>query len=302
MPQIVTPQLRSTNWTRTKTSVVDNTEMQSRVADRLAAWQVSTVETRETNSSTLVFGHRQQQPVVVKILKSANDEWFSGSVLDSFGGQAVVRVLDYSDGALLLEHLRPGRTLAETRLADDEATAIIAGVIWRMTPGFTPATAPLIETFASAFERHQGAGPDQVPRALIEAAHSTYVRLCASQTSTRLLHGDLHHHNILFDDQHGWVAIDPKGVVGELAYEAGAALRNPAERPELFTAPHTILMRSEHFASVLNLVQQRVLGWAFAQAVLAALSELEDDRLMSAGRGWIALASAIRPMLEGADF
>jgi streptomycin 6-kinase len=36
-----------------------------------------------------------------------------------------------------------------------------------------------------------------------------------SQRSTRLLHGDLHRHNVLSDDARGSVAIDPKGVVGE---------------------------------------------------------------------------------------
>ena len=61
----------------------------------------------------------------------------------------------------------------------------------------------------------------------VERAQRLYVGLCASQTSTRLLHGDLHHYNILRDGDRGWVAIDPKGVVGEVEYEIGAALRNP---------------------------------------------------------------------------
>ena len=42
-----------------------------------------------------------------------------------------------------------------------------------------------------------------------------------------LLHGDLQHYNVLLDKDRGWVAIDPKGVVGELEYEVGALLRNP---------------------------------------------------------------------------
>jgi streptomycin 6-kinase len=34
-----------------------------------------------------------------------------------------------------------------------------------------------------------------------------------------LLHADLHHHNILAAERHPWLAIDPKGVIGDAAYE-----------------------------------------------------------------------------------
>jgi streptomycin 6-kinase len=64
-------------------------------------------------------------------------------------------------------------------------------------------------------------------------------------------------------------AIDPKGVVGELAYETGAALRNPCDRPELFAAPATIPRQVDCFACVLRLDGRRILAWAFAQAILA---------------------------------
>lgn len=58
-----------------------------------------------------------------------------------------------------------------------------------------------------------------------------------------LLHGDLHHYNVRFDRDHGWNAIDPKGVVGEFEYEVGALLRNPIKQPEIFTDPATIERR-----------------------------------------------------------
>lgn len=51
---------------------------------------------------------------------------------------------------------------------------------------------------------------------------------------------DLQHYNVLFDDARGWLAIDPKGVVGEVEYEIGAILRNPIERPDLFAAPEIV--------------------------------------------------------------
>jgi streptomycin 6-kinase len=113
-----------------------------------------------------------------------------------------------------------------------------------------------------------------------------------------LLHGDLHHYNVLRDSQRGWLAIDPKGVIGEIEYELGAGLRNPCERPEVFTRPAVIERRVKQFAGKLPINQHRALAWAFSEAVLAAIWCVEDG---SGARGTspeIELAQAILPMLR----
>ena len=139
-----------------------------------------------------------------------------------------------------------------------------------------------------------------MPEHLLSEAHRVYAELCASQSRPRLLHGDLHHNNVLFDAERGWLAIDPKGVVGELKeYEIGAALRNPYEMPELFAMPSTIEKRVERFARALNLDAGRTLAWGFAQAVLSAIWSVEDGFAILPGSPSIALANAIRSMLGG---
>lgn len=109
---------------------------------------------------------------------------------------------------------------------------------------------------------------------------------------------DLHHDNILFDDQRGWLAIDAKGVVGERAYEVGAAFRNPIDHPERFLDRATIERRVGQLSAALSLSEQRVHYWAFVQAVLAAIWELEDDGRLTNGVHWVALASAMDSWLE----
>lgn len=234
---------------------------------------------------------------MLKVVTCPGDECLSGRVVDAFGSRGVVRALEHADGAVLLERLLPGESLANGAIPDDKATAIIADVIDRMSPGPPPGTVPAVESWGKHFERYLDDGTPAIPRSLVEAAHKTYMELCASQQVTRLLHGDLHHQNVLLDSQRGWLAIDPKGVAGELAYEVGAMLRNPCEQPELFAAPATIMKRVDCFERVLRLDKGRILAWAFAQAVLATIWELEDDGVLSAGAGWISLASAIRSML-----
>ena len=95
---------------------------------------------------------------------------------------------------------------------------------------------------------YAASGGTQVPAQLSHEAHRVYQKLCDSQSRVRLLHGDLHHHNVLFDSQRGWVAVDPKGVVGEVEYEVGAALRNPYEKPELLTDVSVLEKRVVRFA------------------------------------------------------
>jgi streptomycin 6-kinase len=87
----------------------------------------------------------------------------------------------------------------------------------------------------------------------------------------------------MLDAQRGWLAIDPKGVIGETAYEVGAALRNPCERPTVFAATATIERRVALFAGILGLDPKRVLGWAFAQAIPAAIWEVEDEGVLRTG-------------------
>jgi streptomycin 6-kinase len=155
-----------------------------------------------------------------------------------------------------------------------------------------------VEDWAKGFERYSASGDDQIPKSLVDKGHQVYLELCGSQSSPRLLHGDLHHYNVLYDSDRGWLAIDPKGVVGEIEYEIGALLRNPYEKPELFNQPSTVERRLKRLASRLSLDFRRALAWGFAQAVLSAIWGVEDGFAVDALNPGIVLAEAIRPMLE----
>ncbi len=101
----------------------------------------------------------------------------------------------------------------------------------------------------------------------------------------------------LFDSTRGWLAIDPKGVVGEVEFEIGATLRNPFERPDLFVSAAIVERRLARLARRLNINLARALEWGFAQAVLSAIWSLEDGFTVEADAPVLRLATAIRPML-----
>ena len=263
-------------------------------------WRVDVDESFETASSLIAFGRRGAESVVLKVIKRPGDEWDAGRITRAFDGHGMVRVHEYMGGAMLLERLTPGHSLVDlaTSGRDEEATAILARVVREMSPPSMMTACPTVEDWGKAFARYAATGDRRIPGALVSHAQRMYAILCASQTNTRLLHGDLQHSNVLFDERRGWVAIDPKGVIGELEYEVGAALRNPREAPALFTAPATIERRLHQLTAERHLDRARALGWAFAQAVLSVIWEIEDGSSVDASSPSLILAEAILPMLE----
>ena len=275
--------------------------LQHRIETHLRNWSVDVEHITETETSILLFGHRRAQPVVVKVVRTPGDEWRSGPVLAAFDGPAVVHVYEYTDGAQLLERLTPGTPLVQMVLAgrDGDATDILAAVIGAMAPRRLPSAVPTALDWARGFDRYSRTGDAQIPQALLAEARALYLQLCHSQAQVRLLHGDLQHYNVLLDAQRGWLAIDPKGVIGELEYEIGAALRNPSAQPALFAQAAIVERRLKRFADQLPIDQDRALAWGFAQAVLSAVWTVEDGVPLGPHNPGILLAQAIRPMLGG---
>jgi streptomycin 6-kinase len=214
----------------------------------------------------------------LKAVDRLGDERWCGEILEAFDGRGCVRVLEYTDQTVLMERVEPGDSLAALAVSgrDDEATRILTDVIRRMSPNPPPPHAVPVADLARAFGQYLESGHAGIPRLLVDLAQQTYAGLCASQGQTRLLHGDLHHYNVLRDDTRGWIAIDPKGLIGELEYELGAALRNPIEAPHLFASRDTFERRLTQFGAALGLDTERIRRWAFAQAVLAAIWSVED--------------------------
>ncbi|HEY8166410.1 MAG TPA: aminoglycoside phosphotransferase family protein [Gemmatimonadaceae bacterium] len=274
--------------------------LRERLDDRVVAWHVNVEETRETESSIIAFGAREDQPVVIKIVRRPGDEWRSGEVLAAFHGNGTVRVIEQIEGAMLLERLTPGTPLVDMSIAgrDEEATEILADVIKKMASvRRAPEWIPSAERWGRAFADYRTSSDQQIPRTLIESAEPLYAELCATQKRTRLLHGDLQHYNVLFDENRGWLSVDPKGVIGEVEYELGASLRNPGENVLRFFSPATVIRRLEIYESILGIDIARALRWAYAQAVLSLIWGVEDGYTVTDESPSLILARSIEPLL-----
>ena len=201
-----------------------------------------------------------------------------------YGGGAAVELLDADEhqGMLLLERARPACKLSDVR-DDEQATVIAARVmrdLWRPLPaGHTFPAAKHWAAGLGRLRRRFGGGTGPFEARLVEAAESLFEELPASGAPSVLVHGDLHHFNILSATRRPWLAIDPKGLAAEPAYDVGALLRNPS--PDRYLDAAVQRRRVELLAAELGLDRHRVAGWGVAQAVLSAWWHYEDG-----GAGW----------------
>jgi len=197
-----------------------------------------------------------------------------------YDGRGTVRLLEADDGlgAMLLERLKPG-TLLSSLTDDEQATSICAQVmrqLWRPPP--PEHKFPTVAQWALGLEKLRarfGGSTGPFPAYLVERAETLFSELIGTMSAPVLLHGDLHHYNILAAARESWLAIDPKGVAGEAEYEVGAFMRNrvlPGTSPERLLA-----RRLDQFADELGFDRERILGWSFAQAVLSAWWSYEDS-------------------------
>ena len=259
-------------------------------------WNVKLDEIRETPTSLIGFGVRGGARVVLKISKQDGDESHSGEVLKAYDGEGAVRVFESETGAVLLERLEPGEPLVNLvkQGRDVEATNVLAEVIAKLANHKPPIGCPTVADWGRAFDRYLQSGDEQIAREVVEEAREMYDQLASSQRQTMLLHGDLQHYNVLFDDERGWVAIDPKGVIGELEYEVNALLRNPIELPDVFANPVTISRRLESLTTALNLDHARALRWSYSQSILSAIWDIEDGHRLTPNTPSLLLAQTLK--------
>ena len=252
----------------------------------------------ETPRGVVGFGRRGAEAVVLKVPGALSDEQAGAAALAHFGSERAVRLLARAgNGAILLESALPATPLSQLVLdgADGEATQILCDVMLAIHKRALPAGQfPSVERWGEGFARYVASGDATLPSTLVSKAGALFEELCRTQSDRRLLHGDLHHDNVVWDSRRGWLLIDPKGVIGEPAYEVGCVLRNPTGDPRWFGDRGVIEHRLAAFSQRLGFERSRMIAWAFSQAVLSAIWSVEGGE---DPRRWLAAAAAFEPLL-----
>lgn len=238
-------------------------------------------------------------PAIVKALKpfdDVEDELRGEHYLAWRRGEGAVRLLGRDGHRMLLEYA--GDTLLSDVLAkegDNAATAIAAELMGRLfSPSRHPAPPdlqPLRTRFASLFKK-AGADRDAGEHSLYIEAAEIADRLLDAPHAVKPLHGDLHHDNILHGAR-GWLAIDPKGVLGDPGFDAANLFYNPLGRDDLCLDPERIAHMAEIFARTLGQTPAAILDHAIAYGCLSAAWHHEDENAVDENRE-LSVAGVIR--------
>jgi streptomycin 6-kinase len=241
--------------------------------DHCARWGLTPDgEPITTRSSRLLPVRRDGAPAMLKIAIAA-EEQRGAALMAWWGGEGAARVLAHEGNALLMERAMGEGSLVEMVRAgrDDAASRILCDAASRLHaprdrpfPEFVPLSRWL-RALAPAAAKHEG---------VLRKAATTARELLETPRDISVLHGDIHHGNVLDFGPRGWLAIDPKCLVGERGFDFANIFCNPD--PETATAPGRLARQVTIVADAADLERKRLLQWVLAFAGLSAAWALED--------------------------
>ncbi len=234
--------------------------------------------------------------VPVQLRLAYPDGWFTDEVtaLAAWGGDGAVELIDHDPvGGMLVERPEPGGALSAVNDDDwAEAVASVAERLWRAdgagsgvggggVGGAVVSLADEAMSWATSMPaRHHEVGRP-FERALVQESVSLLRELAPAQTERVLLHGDLRTANIRGARRRPWLAVEPRPLAGERAFDVAATLRGDPE--VLATDPDDgrarLQRRFELLCDRLDLNRQTARHWAVAAAT--------DDALWAFGSGHV---------------
>jgi streptomycin 6-kinase len=219
------------------------------------------IEITNLTYNYVLSGFQGDNPIILKL--GLDHEALTREVfaLKCFAVYGVVKVLAENDGMLLLERAVPGTSLKNYfPNRDQESIEIACKVMKKLHKANIPITHnfPHIKDWLTALDRDW-----PIPDAYLKKARKLRDQLLKMSSADALLHGDLHHDNIL-QNGNDWLVIDPKGVIGSPINEIWAFVMD-IERDIPFIAQY------------FNFRTQDVFNWYFVHVILAACWNLEDN-------------------------
>jgi streptomycin 6-kinase len=254
---------------------------EQRLEELTQNWDVSVVERLDETGIALVYrvARHDGSAAVLKLYKNGDpkNEHLGFQVMRHWNGHGAAELYQSTHDAILIEYLS-GPSLGDlTRSGRDAETAPVlaqtAKALHRV-PQETDLGLPTLETWYRDlldFDVHLVA-PDLKP--LFEHTKILAKELFATQGPQIILHGDLHHDNVLHGDR-GWLAIDPKGVIGEAEAEMANTYRNPKGGEGLITSRDRLLGMNAVFARELDLDPHRLLRWGAVKTALSAVWQIK---------------------------
>ncbi|WP_438854179.1 aminoglycoside phosphotransferase family protein [Agromyces sp. M3QZ16-3] len=256
-------------------------------------------EPSTTASSRLIPVRTEDDVAAVLKIAHETEEARGSALLVALDGHGAVRVIRHDHRALLIERAMGPRDLVSMVRdgEDDAATRILCAVAERLH-GETdrvlalpdpPPLVPLETWFGQLFAHADRLEP------LHRAGADLARRLLDEDREPVLLHGDLHHGNVLDFGERGWLAIDPKALLGDAEFDVCNLLCNPSHERAL--VPGRLARQFAVVFDATGFAPKRLRDWLVAWSALSSTwFELDGrpQRAASAARiGEVAAGLAV---------
>lgn len=244
------------------------------VAELLDRWRC-TPTTRIVNGGVgiiLPVKRFDDTPAVVKVSFPHPGNRYEAAAFAAWGGRGAVRLYERDDEhfAMLLEQ---GEWETLDAVGVDEATALIGQLARRLAvpaPPHLPRLADRAAEWEEALRADDAELGHPLSRRALDAARTTVRELGTKQPDT-MVHGDLHFGNVVRAQREPWLAIDPKGLAGDLAVDSLRVLVRGAESLLAATDLRAeLLRRLAIFADAAEIERERAVRWAQYDAVSGA--------------------------------
>jgi streptomycin 6-kinase len=248
------------------------------LAPYLSAWRLAPAGASiVTPRACLAPVTRDGEALMLKVATDP-DERFGGVLLAWWNGQGAAHLIEADADAILMERATGSRSLAaEARGGrDDEAMGVLCDVVAGLhAPRGAPPSGlvPLDRWFEALWPGADSYG------GLLRRSAAEARALLADPREVVPLHGDVHHDNVLDFGPRGWLAIDPKRLIGERAFDYANLFCNPDmdhPQPPVATRPDRFAHRLEIVLARSGLDRRRLLRWIVAWTGLSAAWILGD--------------------------
>ena len=262
------------------------------LAEWMSRWRLELDGTPFRTATSTLAPARTRDGAAVMLKLSHHEEERRGSVLlDAWQGRGAARVLAREEDAVLLERATGTRSLIAMVEAGSDAAAdaivcrtalaLHAASDAALSPELpeTPELVPLGTWFRQLFAHADELTPFH--RRGADLARE----LLDDERDVVVLHGDLHHANVLDFGERGWLAIDPKALLGERTFDYCNLLCNPD--PVRAVEPGRLEARFAAVASAAALDRGRFARWLAAWCALSSTwhaLEGDDGAAASAAR------------------
>jgi streptomycin 6-kinase len=248
----------------------------------LELWRLTLLQSIENSSdisSVYVVKTTKNDTAVLKIPKGKGieGERLGATALKYFGTDGAVKclksdkhvqLLDYIDGDMV-------RVLVD-RGKDNQATQIIAGVVKKLHNPRNRKKPQLVSLRDHLKDLYLCSEKNDTDSHYKWAVHLANNLLNTVKFET-VLHGDIHHENIMHSSKYGWIAIDPKGLYGDPHYDLANCFNNPIGHEDLIQNPERINIMATIFSDELGYDKKRLIQFACIHMAASSAWHLSND-------------------------